>query len=177
MVMWLLTAWGGVKLVFGAVVAYPWQAALIASLCLSLWLYNGREDARMNLASARDTIEEMKQASKDARAAQIAMNKANTDQQTQIAKDADNDQTTRRDIADRSSRYADGMRAENYCRKASATSEDNSPQDRDPASADAVVLSRADFDTLTDNTARLVQVKAWSDALIQADLAVPVEAP
>ena len=173
--MWLLTAWGGVKRLFGAVVAYPLQSALIASMCLSLWLYNGREDARMNLANARDTIKQMEQVSHDARAAQLAMNKANTDKQTEIAKDADNDQTIRRDIAGRSSRYADGMRSKDYCRKASATPEDRVTQDNNPASADAVVLSRTDFDTLTDNTARLVEVHEWGLALIQADLAVAVD--
>lgn len=137
-----------------------------------LWFIDGYAD---KLADANKTIKQMEQASKDATAAQIALNKQVTDKQTQIAKDADNDQTTRRDIADRSNDYANRMRAENYCRKASATPEDNSSQDRDPASADAVVLSRADFDTLTDNTARLVEVREWGQRLIQADLAVPVD--
>lgn len=173
--MWLLTAWGGVKRISGIAMRYPWQTALIITLLACLWFYNARQDALATIAKRDATIVQMEAASKIATAAQKALNKQVTDQQTQIAKDADNDQTTRSDIADRSSRYADGMRADGYCRKASAASEDNSPQDRDPASADAVVLSRADFDTLTDNTARLAEVHEWGLALIQADLAVPVE--
>lgn len=173
--MWLLTAWGGVKKLFGLALRYPMQAAIIALLCLSGWLYMGKADALATVAKRDATIAAMTKASKDARAAQIAMNKANTDKQTDIARKADNDQTIRRDIADRSSRYADGMRAKDYCRQASATSEDRVTEADTSAGPNAVVVSRADFDKLTGNTARLLEVKAWGDALIADGLAVPVQ--
>lgn len=48
--MWLLTAWCGVKRLFGAVLAYPWQAALIVALLACGWLYMGRSQAREQLA-------------------------------------------------------------------------------------------------------------------------------
>lgn len=35
---------------FGLVVRYPWQAALIASLCLAAWFWRGRNEARDELA-------------------------------------------------------------------------------------------------------------------------------
>lgn len=173
--MWLLTAWGGVKKLFGLARRYPMQAAIIALLCLSAWLYMGKADALATVAKRDATIAAMTKASKDARAAQIAMNKANTEKQTDIARKADDDQTMRRDIADRSSAYADGMRAGAYCRKASATSEDRVAEADTSAGPDAVVLTRDDFDTLIGNTARLLEVKAWGDDLVKAGLAVPID--
>lgn len=47
---WLLSAWGGFKGLLRLAVEYPLQAAIIALLCLSGWLYNGREQARDHLA-------------------------------------------------------------------------------------------------------------------------------
>ena len=171
--IWLLTAWGGIKRLFGLAARYPLQAALIASLCLSAWLHMGKQNALDTVAERDDTIAAMIKASDAARAAQIAMNKAVTDKQTEIARKADNDQTTRRDIADRSRAYADRMRAGAYCRKASATTEDSAAEVDTSAGPDAVVLTRADFDILTGNTARLVSIKAWGDDLVKAGLAVP----
>lgn len=172
--MWLLTAWGGVKRLFGLAARYPLQAALIIVLAACGWLYMGKADALATVAKRDATIAAMTKASKEARAAQIAMNKANTDKQTNIARKADNDQTIRRDIAGRSSRYADRMRAENYCRQASATSEDSVAQADTSAGPDAVVVSRADFDKLTGNTGRLIEVNAWGLKLVSEGLAVPV---
>lgn len=173
--MWLLTAWGGVKRLFGLALRYPLQATCIALLCLSGWLYMGKADALATVTKRDATIAAMTKASEEARAAQLAMNKANTDKQTQIAKDADNDQTIRRDIADRSSRYADGMRAKDYCRQASATSENRVAEANTSAGPDAVVVSADDYRILTDNTARLVEARAWGLDLVKAGLAVPVE--
>ena len=168
-------AWGLIQRLFRLVLAYPLQAALIIALLACSFFYGAWQEAVDTIAKRDATIVQMEQASKDARAAQLAMNKANTDRQTDIARNADNDQTTRRDIADRSSRYADGMRADAYCRKASATAEDRLAESDNSAGSDAIVVSADDFRILTDNTARLVEVKAWGDDLIQADLAVPVE--
>lgn len=170
--IWLLTAWGGVKRLFGVAARYPLQAALIALLCLSAWLHMGKQNALDTVAERDDTIAAMIKASKEARAAQIALNKANTDKQIEIARKADNDKIIRRDIADRSRAYADRMRAGAYCRKASATTEDSSAEVDTSASADAVVVSADDFRILTDNTARLVLIKAWGDDLVKAGLAV-----
>lgn len=43
----------------------------------------------------------------------------------------------------------------------------------DAAGPDAVVLDRGDYDILTGNTARLVEVQRWGGALIQDGLALP----
>lgn len=173
--IWLLTAWGGVKRLFGVAARYPLQAALIASLCLCVALYQGKRSALATIAKRDATITQMEAASKIATAAQIALNKQVTDKQTEIARKADNDETIRRDIADRSRVYADRMRAGAYCRKASATTEDSAAEVDTSASADAVVVSADDFRILTDNTARLIEVNAWGLKLVSEGLGVPVD--
>lgn len=173
--IWLLYARSVVLRVFKVAVAYPWQAALIASVCLSLWLYSGKQDALATIAKRDAAIAHMTAASKIATAAQIALNKAVTDKQTEIARLTDADETNRRDIADRSSDYAERMSGENYCRKAIATAESNIAKSGNGPSADAVVVIKSDFDILTSNTARLLDVKAWADRLMGEGLAVPVE--
>lgn len=173
--MWLLTAWGGVKRLYGIAVAYPLQAALIVAVAASLWLWSGKQDALATIAKRDATITQMAAASKIATAVQLALNKAVTDKQTEIARLTDADETNRRDIANRSSDYAERMSAKNYCRKANPTPQDSDTESGIRPSADAVVVERKDFDILTGNTARLLDVKAWADRLIGEGLAVPVE--
>jgi hypothetical protein len=117
----------------------------------------------------------MEAASKIATAAQIELNKQVSDKQTQIARIIDNDETSRRDIADRSRAYAGRMSAQSYCRKASIAPENHFTPSSNSASGDAIVVSQADFDILTRNTARLVDVKAWGDRLIANALGQPVD--
>jgi hypothetical protein len=161
--------------IFKYAIAYPWQAALIAALCLAGWLYMGKQDAQATISKRDATIVAMIKASEEARAAQIALNKQVTDKQTEIARLTDANETNRRNVADRSSDYARRMSAKSYCREASAAPESGIAQGSDSPSADAVVVSRADFDILTGNTARLMDVKAWGDRLIGEGLAIPLE--
>jgi hypothetical protein len=172
--MWL-RVWSGVKRLLRLALAYPLQAALIALLCLSAWLYWSKQNVRETVAKREATIAQMEQASKIATAAQIALNKANTDKQTEIARLTDANETNRRNIANRSSDYAIRMSADSYCRKASAAAEGDIAESRNGTSADAVMVTKSDFDILTGNTARLADVKAWGDALIAEGLAVPVD--
>lgn len=172
--MWL-RVWSGVKRLFGIALAYPLQAALIALLCISVWLYWGKQSALDTVAEREATIAQMEQASNDAKAAQIALNNAVTDKQTEIARLTDANETNRRNIANRSSDYAIRMSADSYCRKASAAAEGDIAESRNGTSADAVMVTKSDFDILTGNTARLADVKAWADHLIGEGLAVPVD--
>jgi len=173
--IWLLCAKNAAVSIFKRAIAYPWQSALIASLCLSLWLYSGKQHARAIIAKRDQTIVQMEAASKIATAAQIELNKQVSDKQTQIARIIDNDETSRRDIADRSRAYAGRMSAQSYCRKASIAPENHFTPSSNSASGDAIVVSQADFDILTRNTARLVDVKAWGDRLIANALGQPVD--
>lgn len=169
--IWLLYAKNAAVSIFKSAVAYPWQAALIASLCLSAWLYSGKEHARSIIAKRDDTIVQMESASKIATAAQIELNKQVTDKQTQIARMIDDDQTSRRNIADRSRAYAGRMSAQSYCRKTSSAIQSDIAESGDSSSSNAIVVSKSDFDILTGNTARLIEVKAWGDTLIKEGLA------
>ncbi|CAB4152424.1 hypothetical protein UFOVP616_13 [uncultured Caudovirales phage] len=173
--IWLLCAKNAAVNIFKSAVAYPLQTALIASLCLSVWLYSGKQHARATIVKRDQTIVQMEAANKIATAAQIELNKQVSDKQIQIARIIDNDKTSRRDIADRSRAYASRMSSQSYCRKASLAPENHFTSSSDSASTDAIVVSQADFDILTKNTARLVDVKAWADRLINEGLAVPVE--
>ena len=170
--MWLLTLWGGVKRLLGIAVAYPWQAALIIALAACAWLYAGKQDALSTVAKRDATIAAMIKASKEATAAQVAMNKGVTDKQTDIARKADAHET---DIIDRGRAYADSLPAKDYCRKADSPAESGAAASGDVASDTAVILERADFDILVANTARLVKVHQWGEDLQAAGLAVPVE--
>ena len=96
--MWLLTSWGGVKRLLGIAARYPLQAAIIGLLCLSLWLHWGKQGALATIAKRDATITQMEAASKIATAAQIALNKANTDKQTEIARLTDANETNRRNV-------------------------------------------------------------------------------
>lgn len=173
--IWLLYARRAVLSIFKGAMAYPWQAALIASLCLSAWLYSGKQNASAIIAKRDATIAQMEAASKIATAIQIELNNKVTNKQTQIARLTDANETNRRNVADRSRAYAGRMSAKSYCRKASAATKSDAPQSGDIPSVDAVVVARADFDILTGHTARLMDVKAWADRLIADGLAVPVE--
>lgn len=173
--IWLLYARRAVLSIFKGAIAYPWQAALIASLCLSAWLYSGKQNAQATIAKRDATIAQMEAASKIATAIQIELNNKVTNKQTQIARLTDANETNRRNVADRSRAYAGRMSAKSYCRKASAATKSDAPQSGDSPSVDAVVVARADFDILTGNTARLMDVRAWGEKLINEGLAVPVE--
>ena len=67
------------------------------------------------------------------------------------------------------------MRSKDYCRKASATTEDRAAGVDTSASDTSVVVSADDFRILTDNTARLVEVRAWGQSLVDEGLAVLVD--
>jgi LPS O-antigen subunit length determinant protein (WzzB/FepE family) len=140
-----------------------------------VWLYAGKQRAYDTIAKRDAEIVMLEQASKIATAAQIELNNQVTDKQTEIARLTDENETSRRDIADRSRAYAGRMSAQGYCRKTNPTPKGGSPEGGNSSSVDAVVVTRSDFDILTGNTARLVDVKAWADRLIAEGLAVPVE--
>jgi len=173
--IWLLYARRAILSTFKAALAYPWQAALIVAVSACVWLYTGKQKAYDTIAKRDAEIAMLEQASKIATAAQIALNNQVTNKQTEIARLIDENETSRRDIADRSRAYAGRMSTQGYCRKANPTSEGASPEGGNEPSADAVVVTRSDFDILTGNTARLVDVKAWADRLIAEGLAVPVK--
>jgi hypothetical protein len=97
---------------------------------------------------------------------------------TALAKEADHANEEAALWADRARRYADagGMRAQAGTCSDGAPGRAGAAGQADPAARGdgpgAVTLSRADFDTLTANTDRLIRVHDWGERLIAEGLAV-----
>ena len=92
--MWL-RVWSGFKRLFGIALAYPLQAALIALLCLSAWLYWGKQSALDTVAEREATIAQMEQASEDAKAAALANAQRVKDEYERISDNAKKDYAVR----------------------------------------------------------------------------------
>ncbi|MDE2434753.1 MAG: hypothetical protein KGM49_00700 [Sphingomonadales bacterium] len=172
---WLRGAAGALR---GLIGRYPLQAALIASLCLSGWLWHGwdREKAHhlSDRAAAEETMRQFRAASDANAAAAIAQVKAAEARSAQQAKDNTHVETEIRTVyRDRAGAYADRMRLDQVCRSdpAAATQDHPAPLDHGPG-GEAVVLERADFDQLVANTARLEAAHEWGEGLIRDGAAV-----
>ena len=92
--MWL-RVWSGVKRLLRIALAYPLQAALIALLCLSVWLYWSKQNVRETVAKREATIAQMEQASKDAKAAALANAQRVKDEYERISDNAKKDYAVR----------------------------------------------------------------------------------
>jgi len=188
--IWMLKLLGIGKAILGwAQTAFKWalsdwRHALIAVLVavgayfyLSASTWQGRAERALATVERRNNaIALMSAASEAAKTAQLALNKTIFDKQTQIARLTDENETNRLKLAARASNYADRMRFDKICgSETSATAESGITESSDRPDPDAVLLSRADFDLLNSNTARLMDVKAWGDRMIAEGLAVKVE--
>jgi hypothetical protein len=176
MISILLSIFSPIKRILCAVWAWcsanPTRLAIIALIALCGYLALSNASLRGDVRHRDKVIANLEQASKDATAAQMALNKQVTDKQTDIARKTDNATS---DIIDRGRAYAVRMPAKDYCRKTDTPAESGAAPSNNAASDTAVILERTDYDILVANTARLVKVKAWGDELIHAGLAVPVE--
>jgi len=164
-----------------------WRHVLIVALVSTvgvLWLQSGKWQGRAERALAtieqRDkTIADMKAASEAARAAQIAMNEKRTQDEKDIANEADkNDAIAQREAGNRAILYRDRWRVRNIC-QSSAAGADSPAKDSVAESgngpgntADMVAISSADFDRCTTNSIRLQSVNQWGEDLIAKGLAV-----
>ena len=155
---------------WGAISRYPMQAALIASLCLSGWLWHGKHTAQEELAA-------MKRASVEAGKAQAAVNHAPAAKSQAIAEKSNADaQDYYAKGRAAGLAYADAHRVPRPCPPCPANlpGTDHAKQGDDgPGIApDMVAVSRSDFDILTGNSLRLAKVQADSQALIDAGVAI-----
>lgn len=180
---WLKKAMGAL---LGLVRSYPLQAALIASLCLSGWLWHGRqvqhrgwEAEKAGRAADRAAYEK---ASADNLAAQIAQVKALEAQSQKIAKEADN--AYRIELAD-ARRATDAYAVANRVRPENGhgssapgrPGEGNNPGVPDglPAAPDMVAIRESDLQACTQ--AFVYALSAHNNAMdkIDAGVAVPPE--
>ena len=178
---WLKEAAGRV---FTIARAYPWQAAVLALLVALAWQWHGKgvEHRKYLAERAARAVDRQayEQASAANLAAQIAQNKAWEAKITTAAKEADHEYA--KGLADgrtRAAAYAvsHGVRWQSADRSSAAPAPGEGPvaPDRNGPGEGAVMVSRADFDTLTDNTLRLQAVHVWGWDLIAKKLAEPVQ--
>ena len=176
--MLLLYAKNAALRIFKVAAAYPLQAAIIALLCLSAWLYWSKQNVRVTVAQREATIAQMKQASKIATAAQIALNAERTRKDTDNAKQSDLRYITAQAAAgDATVRYIDRWRVRpNSClsKTDSATQGDNSKVP-DAMSARTILVSERDVQACSAATGYAIEAHNHAASLIGEGLAVPVE--
>ena len=160
MVVWALRAFGvlrqGVSIAFDFARNNPWQFALALALCLSGWLWRGKQSALAERDAARA---ETAQAIKAGQQALAAQKKEYDDARAKgaaIKKDQDNDNKTDRAAASAAGdKYAANNGLRKVCRsgavQTSASAENSDPGvSQVPATeTELVAITRADFDKCT----------------------------
>jgi len=168
---------------------YPWPALALA-LAAFAWLQHGRarhwrERARSEATSHAATKANYQTAQKEAARRAQEERLATERTHSRLAKEAD-DALHEADLwRARAGRFADdgGMRvacsgpAGRPPGHAAAPGSDHPAPRADGPGSPAVTLSRADFDTLSANTERLLRVHAWGQRLVEEGLALPPETP
>lgn len=183
MILWLLGAakWAreAAGACFGLVRAYPLHCALIVALCLSGWLYRGKQSALAERDAARDETAQVIKAGQQALAAQIKLHDETKAAYAAAAKDADNEYT--KDLAaanGAADRYAaaNRVRGKACVGRASETSspaENSDPviSESAPAETELVAITRADFDKCTALYPYANGAYKWGVVLREAGLA------
>lgn len=169
--------------VFRAVVAHPKEAAIIASLCLSVWLWRGRQEARVEAARWEQAFVDQKagyeKAQADATQAQLAADAREFDLKTLLAEKADDlsrlsTERTRVAVAD----YAGRMRCEaprgapGGTGGAGLPGDPGQPPDEAPA-PELVAIARPDLDALAEGAVQNAAKTEFLIAAIEAGWAVP----
>jgi len=158
---------------------YPWQAALIAALCLAGWQYRGKQHALADLAAERLAHAETIKAGQQAYAAQVALNKAAEAKSAAIAKESDDAHEKQLALAnDRTERWIDANRVRPEKGGSRPVTPGSSAQDQVAERGDGqglppdmVAVPAADVRICTANTLRLEAVRDWGIALKDAGLA------
>lgn len=163
---------------------YPWQAGCAALAIACVWqhgrIVDWQERAAAEVAAHQATkagyIEAQAEAAKLAEAARIK-----TEQRyAELAQEADNANEEADSWRARAQRFArsGGLSQGGTCSAGTTGDAGTGTESDASASSDGpgtVTLSRADFETLSDNTARLLKVHAWGEAMIAEGFAAPIE--
>lgn len=175
--IWWLSALGWLRKAATALLdlarRYPLAAALIASLCLSGWLWHGkskalaeRDAARAENAALVKGNTEAEERAKEARAATEKLSKELADATDQHA--ADLDAISRRALAGR-------MRAKaGHCAASGAVAAavPDDPASDPGADTGGVYFTAAEADNLRRHEVRSTSCAAWGEALIAEGVAV-----
>jgi hypothetical protein len=170
MMLWLLSALGWAKRLFGLVLRYPLHCALIASLALSaaLWVRGNRYRDKTAECAAGRVADRRAYTAAQAEAARLAKEaKARQEARyTRLAKEADDDHA--KDLADArraAERYIDRMRVKSAGSASGGTvasAEGGDPGVSQGLPADAVMVSAADVRTCTDAVAYGIAARTWA---------------
>ena len=178
--IWLLSALGWLRKAAGATLdlarRYPLQAALIALLCLSGWLWHGKRIIEQKLIVAEAQIAAMIEAqkqsterAKEARAKTEKLSKELADATDQHA--ADLDAISRRALADR----VRGQAPRCASSGAVAAALPDSAQGDPGADTGGVYFTAAEADNLRRHEVRSTSCEGWARGLIAEGLAVPAD--
>lgn len=171
--------------IWGICTRYPWQAALCVALCLCWWQYRGKQHAIEQRDDARATIAEMTAAQKVAAERQRQVNNENEARQADLARRADNAELEAGELRRKidglrfaADRFAASRRVLSLCGSPSSSpgsaSQGDPAGDRNGPGADAVLLTKPEYDEFVANTLRLERVRQWADSLVTEGLAIPV---
>ena len=156
-------------------------STVLLALALALTLAWGKAGWRN--AKSYETALTMQQAAMEAaqaaaQARAMAAKISAENESAELARKADNAEDQVSDLRAAAVRFADarGVRTEApRCEPGAAPSPapiDPAP-DRDGPGADAVVLTKPEYDAFVANSLRLEQVRLWGESLIRADRAIP----
>lgn len=172
----LLGVWRTFKALAGLLWAYarqyPWQTALIISLCLSGWLWRGKAKAIEQRDAWHLAFDKQKAAyiaaQREAEAKAIAAKLAQEAKDEQRRKDADN--ALKQDLADdrrRADVYAGRMRCQAPRSAPSGANLSSAPEAPQVVAGPGVTtelvgITRDDFDICTINSRRLQNAHDWA---------------
>lgn len=176
MPLWLLGLGGWLKSAFSAAFGlarqYPLQMALIACLCLSAWLWHGRNEAREELAQRIAT-------EKAATGAQARVNQAATEHYREVANVADTKHDEMVDRAwDATRQYVATHRLQPQDRTCEAPAAPGGDGAQVPAPVPAnpdVAVSELDVRRCSEATAYAVSAYEWANSLKLPAPTVPPE--
>lgn len=174
MMLWLLDTLGWLKkAAYAALCAfkrYPMQSALIASLCLSGWLWHGKGKALAERDAARAEVSAMIEASKQATALALKERAANQAAFAKLKKEADNGHSTA--LADADRRTADFIRLRRQsgscAAKADPASEGASAGVPESAPAETVLVEASDVRACSTASIYADEAHKWARGLIEA---------
>jgi len=160
----------GLSALFNIARSHPWQFALALALCLSGWLWRGKQSAIAERDAARAETAQAINAGQQALAAQIKLHDETKAAYAAAAKDADNAHEIELAAAsDRTERYISSHGVRQACGSrasvASAPAEDRSAGLHEEVPADSVVVSAADVRTCTAATSYAVSAWKWGQSL------------
>lgn len=182
MILWLLGAakWAreAAGALFSLIGRYPLHAALIASLCISGWLWRGKQSAIAERDAARAETAQVIKAGQQALAAQKKEYDDARAKGAAIKKDQDNDNKTDRAAASAAGdKYAANNGLRKVCRsgavQTSASAENSDPQvsGHTAPETELVAITRADFDKCTALYPYANGAYKWGVVLREAGLA------